>query len=304
VAPDVVVVGSVNLDLRVEVERFPDPGQTVLAVDHTRFSGGKGANQAVALARLGHEVGIVGAVGADADGGWLRDGLVRERVETARLREVDASSGLAFVFVTPDGENSIVVSPGANARLSAEHVQAAQDWLSNAAVTLAQCEVPAPAILEAGRLAGGLFILNPAPAISLPDELWPHVDVLVPNRIELAQLAGVPDAPVDGAAIVELARRLPCSRVVTTLGPDGALVVDGGRVDHVEAPRVAAVDTTGAGDCFCAGLADGLARGLSLGDATRQAVQAASLSVLSAGAQTSAPTRAELDAALGSPRTG
>ncbi|HSS67477.1 MAG TPA: ribokinase [Nocardioidaceae bacterium] len=297
-APDVVVVGSVNLDLRIEVAELPRPGQTVLAGDPSRFSGGKGANQAVALARLGHQVGLVGAVGDDADGGWLRAGLDREGVDATHLRSIGDSSGQAFVFVDPDGENSIVVSPGANARVSPDVVRAAQPWLVDAAATLVQCEIPAPAILEAARLSDGLFILNPAPAMALPEELWHHVDVVVPNRLELAHLTSADQPPVDDADVVRLARQLPCEQVVTTLGSAGAIAVDGDRVAYVEAPRVSAVDTTGAGDCFCAALADALIGGLGLADATRHAVRAASLSVMAPGAQTSAPTRAQLLAAL------
>ena len=216
--PDVVVVGSVNLDLRIEVDELPRRGQTVLAGDPSRFSGGKGANQAVALARLGHQVGLVGAVGDDADGDWLRGGLDREGVDSTHLRSVGDSSGLAFVFVSPDGENSIVVSPGANARLSPDAVRAAKPWLTDVAATLAQCEIPAPAILEAARLSDGLFILNPAPAIALPAELWQHVDVVVPNLLELAHLTGAAGPPVDHGDVIRLARQLPCGRVVTTLG--------------------------------------------------------------------------------------
>ena len=183
-------------------------------------------------------------------------------------------------------------------------MRAAQPWLTDAAATLAQCEIPAPAILEAARLSDGLFILNPAPAIALPAELWQHVDVVVPNLLELAHLTGAAGPPVDHGDVIRLARQVPCGRVVTTLGPAGAIAVDGDRVDYVEAPHVSAIDTTGAGDCFCAALADALVEGLGLADATRNAVRAASLSVLSPGAQTSAPTRAELLAALDDPDGG
>ena len=278
---EIVVVGSVNVDRRIGVPTLPAPGETVLATTVEQLSGGKGANQAVAAARLGRRTAFVGAIGDDEQGTWLRDRLADEGVDTEHLVVVPGASGLALVFVDPAGENSIVVAPGANAGLAAAAVATAEPVLADAAAVLVQCEIPVAAIAEAVRLAAGLVVLNPAPAVSLPDDLWARVDVAVPNRRELAQLAGLgPDAD-----LVTMARALPCARVVVTLGPEGALVVDGDHVEMVPAPAVRVVDTTGAGDCFCAALADGLVGGASLVEATRGAVQAAALSVQQVGAQ-------------------
>ncbi|MEP9363880.1 ribokinase [Nocardioides sp. CN2-186] len=276
-----MVVGSVNVDRRIGVPTLPAPGETVLATTVEQLSGGKGANQAVASARLGRRTAIVGAVGDDEHGGWLRDRLTDEGVDTEHLLVVPGESGVALVFVDPAGENSIVVTPGANAGLTATAVGTAADVLRSAAAVLVQCEIPVAAVAEAVRLAGGLVVLNPAPAVSLPDDLWARVDVVVPNRGELALLTGLdPDAD-----LVTMARALPCDRVVVTLGGDGALVVDGDHVEAVPAPVVEVVDTTGAGDCFCAALADALVGGASLVEGTRRAVEAAALSVQRVGAQ-------------------
>lgn len=244
---DVVVVGSVNLDQVIEVESLPVPGETVRGGPIIRLGGGKGANQAVAAARLGCSVAFVGAVGTDADSGRLRAELLAEGVDVTGLAAVDGPPGHAVVLVDRQAENVVVVSPGANARLDAATVEAARELLDGASVVVAQLEIPLPAVLAAARLAGATFVLNPAPApAALPDELWPLVDVLVPNRTELARLCGVPDSAVRTLGeVARLAVGLPCERVVVTLGGDGALVRDGARTELIAAPTVRAVDTTG-----------------------------------------------------------
>jgi ribokinase len=283
--PAIAVVGSVNLDIVIGVERHPAPGETVLGGDRTDLPGGKGANQAVAAARLGQRVSIVGRVGADAAGRGLRDGLRAEGVDVEHLREdPDAPSGIALIAVAPDGENTIIVSPGANGRVGPEDVQAASGLLGEAAVTLLQLEIPEDAVRAAAHAAGGTLVLNPAPARELDGDVLQRVDVLVPNRGELELLAG-PGDPADAA------RRLAGPRVVVvTLGADGALVVDGDHVEHVRAHPVEVVDTTGAGDAFCGALADALARGALLTEAARWGVAAAALSVTRRGAQEGMPT--------------
>lgn len=293
--PDAVVVGSVNADQRIEVGTLPLPGETVLGGPVASLPGGKGANQAVALARLGRRVAMVGAVGSDTVGARLLGDLEAEGVDVTHLRSVEGPSGQAVVLVDPHGENCIVVSPGANDQMDADGVRAARDVLAPAAVVLAQLEIPVDAVREAARLTTGTFILNPAPAGPVPEDLWTDVDVVVPNRGELARLCGAV-LPHSAEDIVRLARALPCDRVVVTLGSRGAVVVDGPDVTVVPAPAVAAVDTTGAGDCFCGALADGLAGGLGLAGAAAFAVRAAALSVLQAGARTSMPTRERVDA--------
>jgi ribokinase len=265
----IAVVGSVNLDIVVEVERHPAPGETVAGGDAAELHGGKGANQAVAAARAGSEVSFVGRVGDDAAGRMLREGLIAEGVNVAHLRtDIAAPSGRALIAVDPHGENTIVVSPGANARVGAADVDDASDVLRDAAVTLVQHEIPAAAVVAAAREAGGTFVCNPAPA----RELVAGIDVLVPNERELAALGGDPEA-------------LGIDAVVVTLGARGALVVAGGRREEIPAPSVDAVDTTGAGDVFCGVLAHALAGGAELVEAARDAVTAASESVARKGAR-------------------
>ena len=289
--PAIAVVGSVNLDVVVPVERHPAPGETVLGGDRVDLPGGKGANQAVAAARLGRDVAIVGRVGADAAGRRLREGLRAEGVDVRHLAEdPDAPSGVALIAVAADGENTIIVSPGANARVSARDVEAARDVLAAAGVTLLQLEIPPEAVAAAVRAAGGTVVLNPAPARALDPAVLEGVDVLVPNRGELGLLAGAP-APEDAGQAVALARAVPGPRaVVVTLGAAGAVVVEQARVEHVPAPEADAVDATGAGDAFCGALADALSRGAELVEAARWGVAAAALSVERRGAQAGMPT--------------
>ncbi|MEU2615085.1 ribokinase [Micromonospora sp. NPDC007271] len=291
--PDVVVVGSVNADLRIEVDMLPRPGETIHGGSPSWLSGGKGANQAVALARLGRAVTLVGAVGSDQVSTDLARQLAAEGVNIDRLATVDGPAGQAVVFVDPSGENSIVVSPGANAAVHPDLVRRAHAELAGAKVVLAQLEIPVDAVLAAASATRGAFVLNPAPALPLPPELLSRVDVLVPNRGELAQLCAAA-LPVTVDEVAALARTLPCAAVVVTLGGDGALVVDGDTVRHLTPPAVTAVDTTGAGDCFCGALADALADGRPLVDAAEFAVRAAALSVTAAGAQASMPSREQV----------
>ncbi|MCQ3806671.1 MAG: ribokinase [Acidimicrobiia bacterium] len=300
-APEVAVVGSANLDLVVEVPRVPLVGETVLGGDLARIPGGKGANQAVAAARLGRSVAMIGRVGDDEGGQILRHALTTDGVDTSHLATTpDVPNGVALIAVGADGDNAIVVSPGANGRLSVADVEAAADVLGAAAVTLVQLEVPLDAVAAAARLAGGTVVLNPAPAPSspLPAKLLEAVDVIVPNQTELALLAGH-DGPVDVVTAAELARRLPVATAVVTLGAQGALAVSEGGVTHVEAPEVTPVDTTAAGDSFCGALADALVRGEPIVEAVRWAVRVGAATTLRPGAQTSLPRPPEVDSLLG-----
>ena len=299
--PEVAVVGSLNLDLVIRVPGLPGPGETVTGGDLFTNPGGKGANQAVAAARLGRRVAMVGRVGDDQAGRDLLASLEADGVDSAQVRTLaGVPSGTAFITVSEDGENQIVVSPGANARLTPDDVAAAGPALGAAAVTLLQLEIPLESVAAAARTAGGLVVLNPAPMRPLPAELLGRVDVLVPNRVELAQLAGGrPPGTVEEAA--RLAGRLAARAVVVTLGADGALVVEDGRAGHVPAVPVRPVDTTAAGDAFCGGLADALAGGAGLQEAARRAVRVAAAACLRPGAQASLPTPAELATLPGLP---
>jgi len=296
--PNVVVLGSANLDIVVPVPHHPATGETVLGGHHDRIPGGKGANQAVAAARLGARVAMVGRVGSDDAGGTLRAALQGAGVDCRHLAvDGQAASGLALIGVDRSGDNTIIVSPGANHRVGPDDVAAAAPLLASAAVTLVQLEVPAMAVEAAVAASGGKVILNPAPASLLSAALLERVDVLVPNRIELAQLAG--SAEAGGlAAVEEMARDLPVPTVVVTLGADGALLVAGGDAVVLPAPPVEVVDTTGAGDAFCGAIAEALARGVAIDEATARAVHAGSLATTRRGAQPSLPTGAQVNASL------
>lgn len=295
---EIAVVGSANLDLVVDVDHVPLVGETVLGGDLRRIPGGKGANQAVAAARLGRRVAMIGRVGDDEGGRILRRALDDDGVDTSALLVTsDAPNGVALIAVAADGDNAIVVSPGANGRVTAADVEAAAPVLAHATVTLLQLEIPLDAVTAAARAAAGTVILNPAPAASLPRDLLEVVDILVPNQSELALLTGH-GGDVDAAVAADLARSLPVRAAVVTLGADGALVVAGDDAVHLAAPEVRSVDSTAAGDAFCAALADGLVRGRSLVDAATWAVRVGAATTLRPGAQPSLPTPSEVDALL------
>ena len=300
-------MGSANLDLVVEVERVPVAGETVLGGDLRRIPGGKGANQAVAAARLGRRVAMVGRVGDDDAGAVLRAEMDSAGVDTSGLLATeDTPSGTALIAVGADGDNAIVVSPGANGRLSSADVAGAAGALGAAEVVLLQLEVPLEAVSAAVRCARGTVVLNPAPApaAELPSDLLDGVDVIVPNQTELATLAGHAGlshiGEVDPDTAVALARGLPVAAVVVTLGAAGAMVVTPTDATHVPAPAVAPVDTTAAGDAFCGALADALVAGADLATAAEWAVRVGAAATLSHGAQPSLPTRPEVDHLLAS----
>ena len=294
----VCVVGSLNVDLVVGVRRLPAPGETVFGGSPQRHAGGKGANQAVAAARLGQDVTMVGRVGADEGGDFLLAALRDDGVDVRHVERMDgAPTGLALITVDEAGENTIVVSSGVNALVGVADVEAAQDVIAGAGVVLLGHEVPPDATAAGAATARGTVVLNPAPARPVPDAILSRVDVLVPNRGELGTLLGAPEPVTIGdATALALALQGPRA-VVVTLGSEGALVVENGQAAHVPAVPVEAVDTTAAGDAFCGALADALARGAGVLDAATWAVRAAALATTRHGAQPSLPTRAEVEAA-------
>jgi ribokinase len=293
----VAIVGSLNIDIVASVDHHPRPGETVIGGPLFRNQGGKGANQAVAAARLGQLVGMVGAVGDDDSGRELIEAMNRQGVDATHIRVMeDEHSGTALIAVDPEGENTIVVSPGANALVSPADIDAAGPLLEQAAVTLLQLEIPLEAVEAAAEASGGIVVLNPAPFRPLPESVLDRVDVLVPNAGELAALVGG-RAGEDLDDVVEMASRIRGPEVVVvTLGARGALLVSGGSSHRVAAPEVEVVDTTAAGDCFCGALADALVRELSYEAAVDWAVRCAALSTTRKGAQPSLPTRAEVEA--------
>lgn len=288
--PEVVVVGSANVDLVASVTALPRPGETVLATSYAEYPGGKGANQAIAAARLGRQVAFIGRVGEDEQADLVRSALEKEGIDVERLLPLpDAATGRALIAVDGDAENSIVVVPGANAALRPENVMREQQILAAAAVVVAQLEVPLETVRAAASLTNGRFVFNPAPAVQLDAELLSLVDVLVVNEGEFAVVA---DAAVtddlDALHGVLAKAELPCA-VVITLGARGAVVWEDGTLVSVSAPTVDVVDTTGAGDTFVGALADALVRGESLSSAASWAVAAASISTQSLGATTGMP---------------
>lgn len=292
----VAVVGSVNVDLVVRVPRLPGPGETVLGGDLRRFPGGKGANQAVAAARLGGAVSLVARVGDDEHGRTSVDGFREEGIDVAAVvTDPEAPTGAALIVVDHAGENAITVAPGANARLSPEDVAAAAGTIRSAGVVLLQLETPLEASLRAMDIAeeaGTKVILNPAPARPLPSELLERVDVLTPNLAEARALAGASGSPERGAE--DLARALldaGVGRVAVTLGGEGVLAADGDGAERLEAVPVDAVDTTAAGDAFTGALAVALAADFGWREAVELARRAAALAVSREGAQPSMPTR-------------
>jgi ribokinase len=289
--PSVVVVGSINMDYVVRVPRLPGPGETVSGDDVFRNPGGKGANQAVAAARLGQDVAMIGRVGDDDAGRELVRALRAERIDTSHVRvDRDTPTGAAFISVAPDGENVIVVSPGANKRLTSVDVDVAGGLLQRARIILTQLEIPFDAVRAAASGADGIVVLNPAPAQAVPEDLLSMADIVVPNRVELGRLAGI-DVPESADEVARAAVELPGRSTVVTLGSDGAIVVRDGEAVSVHPTPVRAVDTTGAGDAFCGALADALARGNELHAAAQWGCRVAALASTKRGAQASLPTR-------------
>jgi ribokinase len=301
-APRIVVVGSSNTDLVVTLPALPKPGETLLGGDLLTAQGGKGANQAVAAARLGAAVTLVGCVGDDDFGVASLAQYAREGMDTRRMRVVAGTpSGVALIFVGASGENMIAVASGANLRLSAADIEAAASVIQAADVLLLQLETPLTTVLSAAHLAhaaGVKVILNPAPAQPLPPSLLALVDVLTPNEREALLVSGLPADAAPAAAAAHL-QSLGVKTVVVTLGAAGALVKDAAHPAFtVPSFRVPAVDTVAAGDAFNGGLAVALAQDQPLAAAVRFANAVAALAVTRPGAQSSLPSAQEVAAFL------
>jgi ribokinase len=299
----VAVVGSLNMDLVARAARLPHPGETLAGSTFAQVAGGKGGNQAVAAARLGAQVAMLGCVGADANGAQLRAGLEAEGIECAALEtSPSAPTGVALIVVDDSSQNAIVIIAGSNGEVSPATIARHEAVLAVADVVVCQLETPPQTVhaaLATARRLGKTVILNPAPATGpLPAEWFGLIDYLIPNELEAATLTGMPvESPEDAAEAAASLRRAGARNVLVTLGARGvhAALEDGDGVLYA-APQVAAVDTTAAGDTFIGGLAAQLAQGATPDAAIRFAQRAAALSVMRAGAQTSIPTRAELEA--------
>ena len=296
----IVVIGSSNTDMVVRCQRMPRPGETVLGGEFMMNPGGKGANQVVAVARLGGYAAFIGKVGDDLFGRQTREQLSGEGIDVAHLgTAAHCASGVALINVDAEGENSISVASGANAQLSPADIDAAEELIADAAIVLMQLEVPVATVTHAAKIAkkhGVMVVLNPAPAPAtpLPDELLENVDIMIPNRTELELISGMP-CTASVTAAVERMGALGVPTLVITLGSAGAMICRGGESTMVPSFKVMAVDTTAAGDTFCGGLCVALSEGKNIDEAVLFGNLAASLTVTRAGAQQAIPTRAEVD---------
>ena len=305
---NILVVGSLNADLVVRAPHLPQPGETISGEDLQVIPGGKGANQAVAAARLGSNVSMLGRLGKDNFGDFLLNNLRLNRVDSRLVQRDDASTGTAIIVVDSNGQNSIVLSPGANCKVSSADVENAS--LLHHDLLLLQLEIPTPTVLSAAQRAKQhniRIILNPAPAKQLPDELMALADFLIPNETELSLLTGMDVSDIHSA---EEAARVLLQRgvknVIVTLGSKGALVVSDKQVTHVDSYKVEVIDTTAAGDAFIGGFATKLveSEGLpanpqeqtsALQDAVRYGCACGARATTKFGAQPSLPTKQEVE---------
>lgn len=296
----VVVFGSLNMDLVVRVPRMPQAGETLSAHGFLANPGGKGANQAVACARQGGQVQMVGRVGDDGFGAQLRTAIAAQGVNAGGVVATPGvSTGVAMIMVDDAAQNCIAVVPGANASVAIEDAEALRDRLADAGLLLLQLEVPMASVLRAAGIAkeaGCTVLLNPAPAQALPKGLWPLLDILVLNETEACLFSGLPlvDASNAADAAALLLRRGP-RHVIVTLGEHGVVWASAAGSRHFAAPKVRAVDTTAAGDTFIGALGAMLVEGRSMEEALAHAIRAAAICVTRAGAQTSMPSREEVE---------
>ncbi|MNF63690.1 Ribokinase [compost metagenome] len=289
------------MDLVTRAPRLPKGGETLIGQSFTTVSGGKGANQAVAAARLGAQVSMIGCVGNDAYGEALRGALLAEQIDCQAVSTVDGSSGVALIVVDDSSQNTIVIVPGANGELTAEAIDRFDSVIQAADVLICQLEVPDASVghaLKRGRELGKTVILNPAPVSRpLPPDWYASIDYLIPNESEASALSGLSVDSLDTAqAAATRLIALGAGKVIITLGAQGSLFADGQGFEHFPAPVVKAVDTTAAGDTFVGGFAAALAAGQDEAQAIRFGQVAAALSVTRAGAQPSIPALSDVQA--------
>jgi ribokinase len=300
---DVIVLGSLNMDLVIKAQRAPAAGETLPADEYFTIPGGKGANQAAAIARLGVSAALVGRVGKDGFGQQLLENLIQQGVDISRVRQDEQSqTGLAWIVVEKSGENRILLMAGANARVNEEDVDQAEEEIGRAKLLVCHFETLQSALeysIETAYRLGVPFLLNPAPAFAIPDDLLRKISFLVLNETEAGIVSGL---PVSGIATAEKAGEALCRRgagtVIVTLGARGAVVVSEAGKLHVPGFPVQPVDTTAAGDAFIGGFAAAAVQGYSLLERVRYANACGALAVTRLGAQTSLPNRAEVQSFL------
>ncbi len=298
---DVLVIGSLNADLVVRTPHFPEPGETISGEDLHIIPGGKGANQAVAAARQGASVAMIGRVGKDSFGDTLLDNLKNNHVDTSNIERDDASTGTAIIVVDQNGQNSIVLSAGANGKVTGGNVKKNFPGFQAIKYVLLQLEIPLETVIYAAQssfMEDALVILNPAPARPLPDELLKAIDYLIPNETELSILSGMP--VTDVASAEKAARALQehgTFTIIVTMGDKGALIVDkfDNEAQLIPAFKVEAIDTTAAGDAFIGGFASALLRNLEIDEAVKYANACGALAATKFGAQPSLPTKDEIE---------
>jgi ribokinase len=298
--PYILVIGSSNTDMVVKADRLPAPGETILGGTFLMTAGGKGANQAVAAARLGGDVVFIVKVGDDIFGRQAVQSFNEEGIDTSHIITDPVNpSGVALITVDAKAENCIVVASGANAHLNPGDLYAVEEKIKNASLILMQLEIPLETVEYVAELASMHnvpLILNPAPACALSDELLSKVSIITPNQKEAEMLTGVPITDKESAqTAAELLAENGIETVIITLGANGALVFHGNHFDWVPAPVVNAVDTTAAGDVFNGAMAVAVSEGKNIDEAVIFANKAAALSVTKMGAQASAPTRHEVE---------
>jgi len=297
---NILVIGSLNADLVVRAPRFPAPGETISGEDLAIIPGGKGANQAVAAARQGAQVSMLGRVGSDSFGPTLTQNLQTNNVDTTHVYTDASATGTAIIVVDASGQNSIVLSPGANGKVTLADVDAFP--FQEEKMLLLQLEIPLETVTHAASLArqnGLRVILNPAPARPIPDSLLADVDILIPNESELQLLSGQSVTDTDSAkAAAHILLEKGVKTVIVTLGANGALLVTDEKTTHVSTFKVDVVDTTAAGDAFISGLAAALLKGKSLEEAVHYGNASGALAATKFGAQPSLPTQNEVEQLL------
>lgn len=299
----ILVIGSSNMDLVVQVPRCPAAGETLLGSSFTTNYGGKGANQAVAVARIGSGVTFMTKLGNDTFGQQMRQHFSEEGMDlTHILTDAESPTGTALITVEDKGENRIIVVPGANARLTENDVESLSDKINSCRFVLTQLEIPLPTVLhiaEMASAAGKQLILNPAPARPLPDSLLQKVFLITPNETEAEILTGIRVSDVESARRAALwFREKGVQQIVITMGSQGAFVFTDDFQGMVPSYKVKAIDTTAAGDVFNGALTVALSEGKTTADAARFGCAASALAVMRPGAQSSIPTRTEIDAFL------
>lgn len=290
----ILVIGSSNTDMTIKGNRLPVPGETVLGGEFKMGQGGKGANQAVAAKRLGGDVTFICKIGNDLFGKESLASYRKDGIDTSWVLRSSLPSGVALIMVDGKGENCISVAPGANGDFSSEDIESVADVIRESAFLILQLEIPVPAVMKAAEIAhnaGVYVILNPAPAVSLPESLLANVDLITPNQTETEILTGISD---DIEKAVRRLSDLGVKNIVMTMGSRGSAIYQNGRCTLVEACKVDAIDATAAGDTFCGALCVALSEGLDLVNAARFATRASALTVQKVGAQESIPFRRDI----------